>query len=352
MRAQLLDAPRPTDLMDVVRRLTVLQYDQTSAVAPSADLVLWSRLGSSFAAADLQAALDDHRLVELRGFVRPSADLALFRADMAEWPGTGDVRAYRLSNAAWVKANDACRRDIVRRLRASGPMTSRELPDTCVKAWASSGWNNNRNVVMMLGFMEQRGEVAAVGREGRDRLWDLAERVHPAGDAVPAEEARRRRDARRLGALGIARGRTTECPIEPNDVGDAGEEASIDGVPGRWRVDPEQLGQPFKGRTALVSPLDRLVYDRGRMVDLFEFDYALEMYKPVADRKWGYWALPILHGDVLVGKLDATFDRKAGSLRVDAVHEDVPFTKAMAAAVDREIADLAAWLERECGGRA
>jgi uncharacterized protein YcaQ len=164
------------------------------------------------------------------------------------------------------------------------------------------------------------------------------------------QEARRIRDERRLRALGIARGRTTECPIEPNDVGDAGEAASIDGVPGVWRVDPEQLGRPFKGRTALLSPLDRLVYDRARMVDLFEFDYALEMYKPVADRKWGYWALPILHGDRLVGKLDATFDRKTGELRVDAVHEDDPFTKAMASAVDREIADLAAWLERG-GGR-
>ncbi|MFM2077764.1 MAG: hypothetical protein RJA49_1654 [Actinomycetota bacterium] len=346
VRAQLLDASRPTDVMDVVRHLTVLQYDQTSAVAPSADLVLWGRLGSSFTPAMLQAALDERRLVELRGFIRPAADLALYRADMDEWPGRGDLRSYQKANAAWVAANDGCRRDILRRLTASGPMTSRELPDTCVKPWASSGWNNNRNVVMMLGFMEQRGEIAAAGREGRDRLWDLAARVYPDTPTVPVEEARRTRDERRLGALGIARGRTTECPIEPNDVGDAGEEATIDGVPGVWRVDPEQLGRAFKGRTALLSPLDRLVYDRARMVDLFEFDYALEMYKPVTDRKWGYWALPILHGDRLVGKVDATFDRKAGELRVDAVHEDVPFTPAMAASVDREIAELAGWLER------
>jgi uncharacterized protein YcaQ len=214
-----------------------------------------------------------------------------------------------------------------------------------VKPWASSGWNNNRNVVMMLGFMEVRGEVAAAGREGRDRLWDLAERVYPDTPVVPVDEARRARDERRLRALGIARSKTTDAMIEPNDVRQAGEPAVIDGVPGEWRVDPEQLGRPFDGRAALLSPLDRLVYDRARMVELFEFDYALEMYKPVDQRKWGYWALPILYGDRLVGKLDATWDRKRRELRVDALHEDVRFTKAMAAAVDAEIADLDTWLQ-------
>lgn len=344
MQAQLLDANRPSDMLEVIRRLTLLQHDQTAAVAPSAELVLWSRLGSAFGAAELHAALDDRRLVDLRGFIRPADDLALYRAEMAGWPNTDDPKNYRTGQAAWVAANDGCRLDIIRRLRASGPMTSKELPDTCVKPWASSGWNNNRNVVMMLGFMEVRGEVAAAGREGRDRLWDLAERVYPDTPVVPADEARRARDERRLRALGIARSRTTDAMIEPNDVRQAGEPAVVDGVPGEWRVDPEQLDRPFEGRAALLSPLDRLVYDRARMVDLFQFDYALEMYKPVDQRRWGYWALPILYGDRLVGKLDATWDRKRGELRVDALHEDVKFTKAMAAAVDAEIADLDHWL--------
>jgi uncharacterized protein len=347
--AQLLAAERPTDLHAVLQRLTLVQHDQTAAVAPNAELVLWSRLGSSYSTDHLQQALDDRTVVELRGFLRPAADLALYRADMADWPGSGKLRSYQTSQDEWVKANDGCRLDIIRRLRSSGPMTSRELPDSCARPWASSGWNNNRNVVMMLGFMEQRGEVATVGREGRDRLWDLAERVFPDTPSFASPEARRIRNERRLRALGIARGRSTECPVEPNHVGDAGEPATIEGVPGEWRVDPEQLGRPFDGRAALLSPLDRLVFDRARMVDLFEFDYALEMYKPVAQRKWGYFALPILFGDRLVGKLDATFERQRGALRVDAVHEDVRFTKQMAAAVDAEIADLSHWLAREFG---
>jgi uncharacterized protein YcaQ len=119
----------------------------------------------------------------------------------------------------------------------------------------------------------------------------------------------------------------------------------VEGVGGEWRVDPSQLGQPFSGRAALLSPFDRLIHDRKRTLELFEFDYYLEMYKPAAKRRWGFFALPILYGDRLVGKLDATADRDAGVLRVDAVHQDVPFEEPMTAAVEDEIRDLADWLE-------
>jgi uncharacterized protein YcaQ len=128
-------------------------------------------------------------------------------------------------------------------------------------------------------------------------------------------------------------------------VGDAGEPAVVEGVRGGWRVDPAHLGQPFSGRAALLSPFDRLIHDRKRTVELFEFDYQLEMYKPASRRRWGYFALPILYGDRLVRKLDATADRKAGRLRVDAIHQDVAFNPTMAAAVNREIRDLAGWLQ-------
>jgi uncharacterized protein YcaQ len=71
------------------------------------------------------------------------------------------------------------------------------------------------------------------------------------------------------------------------------------------------------------------------------------MYKPAAKRRWGYFALPILHGDRLVGKLDAVADRKATELRVHAIHEDVRFSRALSAAVGKQIDDLAAWLGLE-----
>ena len=211
--------------------------------------------------------------------------------------------------------------------------------------WASTGWTNNRNVTQLLEFMVLRGEVAIAGRRGPVRLWDLATRVYPDDPVVPGEKAVRIRNERRLRALGIARARGPECAVEPLDVDEAGEPAVVEGVRGTWRVDPAQLGRPFSGRAALLSPFDRLVHDRKRMVELFEFDYQLEMYKPAAQRRWGYFALPILYGDRLVGKLDATADRKAGVLRVDAIHQDVTFTTTMTAAINREIDDLARWLD-------
>jgi uncharacterized protein YcaQ len=230
-------------------------------------------------------------------------------------------------------------------LRDRGPLQSRDIPDTHVKPWASTGWTNNRNVTQMLEFLMMRGEVAIAGRRGRQRLWDLAERVYPPGTpVVPLEEARRIRDARRLKALGIAREKGRAMPMEPIAVGDAGDEAVVEGVAGTWRVDPAALERPFAGRTALLSPFDRLIHDRARTTELFGFEYLLEMYKPAAKRRWGYFALPILHHDRLVGKLDATADRKADVLRVDAVHEDVRFTRAIRADVDAEIESLAAWL--------
>jgi uncharacterized protein YcaQ len=321
----------------------LLQADPTAAVAPSADLVLWSRLGSGYERADLAGALDRRELIELSGMIRPAEDLALFRADMASWPGTG-VPAWRSQQAAWVEANDACRRDILARLAAEGPQISRQLPDTCEVQWRSSGWNNDRNVIRLLDLMALRGEVAVSGHRGADKLWDLAARVYPDGPAVPVDEARRRRDERRLSSLGLARAKGLETQVEPLGVDQAGEPAVIEGVRGKWRVDPAQLGLPFEPRVALLSPLDRLIYDRKRMAEIFEFDYQLEMYKPVARRRWGYWALPVLIGDRLLGKVDAAADRKADVLRVAAIHQDSPFDLSE---VRSQLRDLADWLEMD-----
>ncbi|MFN2561426.1 MAG: DNA glycosylase AlkZ-like family protein [Jatrophihabitans sp.] len=344
VRAQLLDTPRPTDLIDTVRHLTMLQHDLTAAVARNAELVVWSRLGSSCARAAVTDAVDELGLIDVQGLLRPAEDLVLYRAEMAEWPGVDDVPLWLEGQAAWVQANDGFRRDVLDELLRDGPLTQRELPDTCTVPWRSSGWNNNRNVAMMLEMLALRGEVALAGRRGRDRLWDLASRIYPDDDPVPAAEAVRIRNQRRLRSLGIARAKGQVCPNEPNGVDEVGEPAVIEGVKGQWRVDPMYLEGSFRGRTAILSPLDRLIFDRKRMVEIFEYDYQLEMYKPAAKRRWGYWAMPILDGDRLVGKIDATTDRKRGVLRVDAIHQDVPFSKTMTESVGRELEDLATWL--------
>jgi uncharacterized protein len=275
VRAQLLDAPRPTDLLAVVHQLTLLQIDPTAAIAPNADLVAWSRLGSSYQPAQLRQALDqDRTLFELDAMVRPMTDLGLFLGAMATAPSHERSRE-------WLRRNDGFRRDVLDLLGTSGPLLSRDIPDTSAVPWQSSGWTGNRNVTQMLEYLMMRGEVAVAGRRGRQRVWDLAERVYPAGTPViPVDEARRVRNERRLRSLGIAREKRIAVPLEPWEVGDAGEPATVEGAPGEWRVDPEALGKPFEGRTALLSPFDRLVHDRDRARELFDFEYVLEMYKP------------------------------------------------------------------------
>lgn len=127
VRAQLLDRPRPTDLLEVVRRLTLLQLDPTAAIAPNADLVAWSRLGSSYSPTQLTTALTSRQLVELQAMIRPAEDMALYRADMAARLSLprNELPAWRASVRDWVDANDACRRDILGRLERSGPLPSR-----------------------------------------------------------------------------------------------------------------------------------------------------------------------------------------------------------------------------------
>jgi uncharacterized protein len=339
IRAQLLDARRPKGLLAVVERLTFLQIDPTAAIAPSADLVAWSRLGSSYRPEQLTEALErDRRLFEHDALIRPMSDVGLYLAGAADWPQWEHMRE-------WLRKNDSFRRDIVERLASEGPLASRDIPDTSVVPWASTGWTGNRNVTQMLECLTMRGEVAISGRVGRERLWDLPERVYPADTVIPTvAEAERTKNERRLAALGIARAKARAMPAEPAYVGDVGEPAVVEGVKGEWRVDPTLLGGELEGRTALLSPFDRLIHDRVRAEQLFDYEYTLEMYKPAAKRRWGYYALPILHQDRLVGKLDAAADRKASVLRVAAIHEDVKFTRATTKAVRAELEDLAAWL--------
>jgi len=341
VRAQLLDAQRPTDLLEMVDRLTMLQLDPTAAIAPNADLVAYTRLGGSYRPEHLAQAVERERtLFEHRGQVvetepivvniRPIASLPLHLADMAAWT-TGWQKSRE-----WMAANEGFRRRVLDQLHAEGPLLSRDIADTAEVGWQSTGWTHDRNVTQMLEFLTSRGEVAVSARRGRDRVWDLAERVFPPDlAALPAADARRLRNEHWLRALGVAR---------PQAVGDAGIPVEIEGTAGEWRLDPDATADGFTGRTALLSPFDRLVHDRSRALDLFGFEYTLEMYKPAAKRRWGYFALPVLHHEQLVGKLDATVDKKARVLTVNTVHQDVKFTKAMARDVDAEIDGLAAWL--------
>jgi hypothetical protein len=289
VRAQGLDG-RASGVLETVRRLGFLQLDPISAVAPPQYLVLWSRLGSFDIAALDRLLWQERELVEWRAFVYPSEDLPMLRAFMRRRDRPLDRRIID-----WLKANAAFRRYVVKELRERGPLLSREIEDAPGHRREDHRWWGQRKMGLMLDLLAARGEVAVVGRRGKQRLWDLAERWYPETETLPLAKARRLYQEKRFRALGVRLER------------------------GRLVAHPEAEDGPVPTRTTFLSPFDQLVHDRARVEALWGFYYRLEMYVPAAKREYGYYVLPILHGDRLVGRIEPVFDRKERRLNVKGV---------------------------------
>ncbi len=311
VRAQLLDGSAD-GVLDTVRRLGFLQLDPIATVATAQHLVLFSRLGS-YDTAELDRLLwVDRALLEWNAYIWPIESLPLVRALMRRSRTRVQYERERWARD-FLTRNAGFRRYVLRELGSRGPLLSRELEDRSVEGRLDHRWYGSRWVSVMLDVLHRRGEVAIVGRQGRQRLWGLAEGWYPETATMPLREAERRLAEQRFRALGVR--------LEK----------------GEWRVHPDAVDGDVGDRVTLLSPFDRLVHDRDRAEALFGFHYRLEMYVPPAKREYGYYVLPLLEGDRLVGRAEPRFDRRTRRLELLGAWGDT-------SRLDEALADLAAFL--------
>lgn len=386
---QQLAGPRAANdvagILRLVQELGCLQLDPISAVARSHLLVLWSRLGAYDTALLDTLLWQERRLFEYWAHAASivlTEDYPIHRWEM-ERDGSNEL-AWERKVRGWVAENGAFREQILSQIRASGPLPARVLESTAVTVdylWfvqrqtEPSGFNWGRNVDRMLSFLWSRGEIMVAGREGGQKLWDLAERQLPAWtprERWPEREVVRSAAQRSLRALGVAtamqiqehftRGRypglkavltelETEGRIERVAIGSP--EGEGESWPGPWYIHTDAIPLldslergDWQPRTTLLSPFDNLICDRRRTERLFDFEFRIEIYVPPAQRRYGYYVMPILHGDRQIGRIDPQMDRKQHRLTINAVHlepdqlEDPDSGRAVAGAIE----ELAAFL--------
>ena len=314
VRSQLLDGSA-TSVLDTIHRIGYLQVDPISTVAPPQHLVLWSRLGARYDTAELDRLLwEEKQLFEWAAFIWPIEDLPLVRARMRR-RRTGKY-AHERRATDFLREHPAFKRHLLREFEREGPMLSRDLAYHAKTPRESHPWWGTRQVALMLMILENRGVVAIVGRRHGQRLWDLAERWYPKTETVPLRDAERLLADNRFRAVGVRL------------------------VENRWEAHPDATDGPVPDRVTLLSPFDRLIYDRDRAEALFGFHYRLEMYVPKAKREFGYYVLPLLIGDEIVGRAEPRFDRKTKALDLLGAWGDT-------SQLNEALADLGAWLGAE-----
>jgi uncharacterized protein YcaQ len=359
--AALLGAPalKPTtdSVVEVARHFGGIQIDPTRTVERTQHLVLWSRI-RDYDRALLDRVLAQRRAFEFAAFVVTHDRLPELRhlaATLYQGAGTWRAKARR-----FIDGNADFRASILAQLKKSGLMQSRDFDDSMVKVgWESTGWTHGKNTTRMLEFMGVRLEVVVAGRVGQERLWDLPSRVFPR-DAprgeLTAGQYEEARVMRAMARFGVAT--QQEIRLRAYGLSIPGAKALLARLVADGRLSAVRLALPAgevdafalpsalaakdnATRTTLLSPFDPLVYDRDRTARLFGFNYKLEMYKPVAEREFGHFVLPILHNSELVGRLDSERDRKSNELVVRKLHwEGRKPARAVVTAVNQAVEEL------------
>ncbi|MFL0410471.1 winged helix-turn-helix domain-containing protein [Microbacterium paludicola] len=373
LAAQGFARPRPEavgtrQLNGAIARMGVLQIDSVNVFARSHYVPLFSRLGA-YNTADLDRLVLRHgaggRPRSTGSYVEYLAHEATF-LPVEDWPlwrfRMDDMRARYGGPGSWYAENAATVEWVRAELAARGPLRPAQIESDAHRGRRGPWWDWDV-VKRALELMWRFGEVAIAGRRGFERRYGLAEQVVPGHllDAeVTREEAIRELVHRAARASGVAaasdladyhRIRDRKAVLGAvQDLVDQGELAPIsvegwkrgDAALPAWAHREAALPRRIDVATVL-TPFDPVVWFRERAERLFDFDYRIEIYTPAHKRRFGYYSLPVLVDDRIVGRVDLKADRAASTLRVQSAWWEAGVPSTAAERVATALRDAAAW---------
>ncbi|MHA2428432.1 MAG: winged helix-turn-helix domain-containing protein [Candidatus Hermodarchaeia archaeon] len=360
-------------ILQIIRDLGCIQIDPINIVAPSHQIVLWSRLGQYDLANFKQLMWEEHQLLEDWGHctsIVPTTDYPIFKTLKREWKPPQKFQQ-------WLTNNQKLRRYILSEIRQHGPLPTAYFKDKADVDWTSTGWTAGRNITQMLTYLWITGKIMVAHREGNTKYWDLAQRVLPKWtptEGLTSQEVRLRIAERALQALGLAQPNhiryyyirgipeniapvlsklASQGQIEQIQIIDSNTQQPLRGT---WYI--HKTNHPllerietkdWTGRTTLLSPFDNLIYERTRIEQLFNFKYRLEIYVPKKDRQFGPYALPILFDDQFIGRIDAKLNRETNQLEIRAIHSEsnAPLTKEVGEEIQSVLNQFVTFLKAE-----
>ena len=327
--------PRATKkaVRSIIRQMHILQIDTINVIARSPYLVLWSRLGD-YNPRWLDDLLAEGALFEYWSHAAcflPIEDYPLYRHLHESWIGG---RAHQ-----WLDEHAAVSKRVLEHIRAHGEARSSDFERTDGQ---KGSWWNWKDEKIALEYLFYAGELMVRKRHNFQRIYDLRERVlADLGelDPISREDAHDQFILNTIQALGVTKAEwipdyfrlsKTEARAAFRRLEKQGRlmPVEVEGwqAPGyihpanRKQVEAAAKGVIPRSKTTFLSPFDPLVWDRARALDLFGFDYKIEVYTPAPRRKYGYFTLPILYNNALIGRLDPKAHRKEGIFEVRALH--------------------------------
>lgn len=343
----------PASVMSVVERIGSLQFDPLEVAGRNHDLVLLARIDG------YRRAWTDSLLYESRELYEAyNKGLSLLPTRELPWHRYAWDRVHAQHADGVFVSHAELVDELLARIRRDGPLAATDVETRGSIDWY---WRPTNEVRAVLEALAEAGILGLARRDGNRRVYDLAERLFPAEVLADRSRSRREQVRHRLlsryrahGMLGRSGGQAElwlglgKAQPDPDDPEHAGHppraevraelEASgalvavqVDGVRGERLIVGDELpildaaerevaagvGPGGNGHgVAFLAPLDPLVWDRAFLRACFDFDYLWEVYVPAAKRRWGYYVLPVLYGDRLVGRIEPRIDRKAGRLRI------------------------------------